>query len=333
MVLNRSRPRKALIAGTGSIGRRHIASLRELQPDMAFALLRDRGRVDDYSREIGATVFPDLDAAKSWKPDLAVIATPSDRHCEVVAPLLDAGIAVFVEKPVVIQADEAERLLQRESGRDPPSQVGCVLRFLGAVQLLQSWLERGRLGRIARARFECGQYLPDWRPGRDYRLAYSADGQRGGGVVFDLVHEIDLAVALLGVSHLHHALLAKRSSLDLSCEDVALLHLSGDDGVPVSIDLDYVSRMPVRSLDIVGEIASARLDFIGRRLTLTGKDGLIDDVTDGFDYAGAYRLQFAELLDAIDGKAATRIPIKEGMRATCLAIAAHRMAEAGAPLR
>jgi predicted dehydrogenase len=312
-----------LVVGTGSIGRRHISNLRKLRPNTAFALLRKDGRGDDFSRELQAEVFSNLEDAIAWEPQLAIIASPSDRHAEVLPALLDAKIACFIEKPVVVRKEDADDLESRPPATLPATQVGCVLRFLGAVETLRSWLEAERLGKLARARFECGQYLPDWRPGSDYRSGYSAHAQRGGGVIFDLVHEIDLAVLLFGDCRLEHVMGAKRSSLDIACEDVALLHLSGDDGLPISISLDYVSRTPVRSIEIIGEAASARLDFVARQLTLSGADGELERVEDGFDVDAAFRLELLELLNAGEDGRGTRLPLHEGLRATQLAIAAH----------
>lgn len=308
--------------GTGSIGRRHVANLRELRPQARFALLREGGRQDEFARDLGAEVFATLADAIDWQPDIAILATPSDHHFHVLPALLDAQIATLIEKPVVIRPDHAATLAQRPGG-DPPTQVGCVLRFLGAVDALRGWIDEGRLGTVARANFTCGQYLPDWRPGSDYRQSYSADAGRGGGVIFDLVHEIDLAALLFGECRMEHVLAAHRSGLELACEDVALIHLTGERGELLSIALDYVSRTPIRYVEVVGDMASARLDFIARRLTLTGPDGVVETVEEGFDIAAAYKLELAELLAAVEGTGSTRLPLAEGLRATRLAIAAH----------
>jgi predicted dehydrogenase len=311
-------PLRALIIGTGSIGRRHIANLRILEPSARFALVRDGAREDEYSREIGAERFASLDDAIAWRPDIAVVATPSDRHYEALAPLLRAGVATFVEKPVVMSAEHADRL--DALGRLPPTQTGCVLRFLPAVRRLKSWLDEGRCGNIVRASFEAGQYLPDWRPAQDYRQSYSADAARGGGVILDLVHEIDLALFLFGDAELLHAARTKASSLDIACEDAALLTLRAPGGVLIGIALDYVSRRPVRRIEIVGDEGTARLDFVGKTL-------ILDEVTcEGFDLDEAYRSELAELIAAARTGAPTSLPIAEGLRATRLAIAARSMA-------
>ena len=320
-----ARPLRALVAGTGSIGRRHIANLSALAPGADFALLRDGAREDDYSRQLGAATFGGIGEALAWAPDLAVIATPSDRHHELLAPLLAAGVATLVEKPVVIAGRDADALdaLLTGPAAGVPTQTGCVLRFLPAVRTLKRWLEAGRCGQLVHASLQAGQYLPDWRPRQDYRRSYSARTERGGGVIFDLVHELDLALWLFGEAELLCAAHGKASRLEIESDDAALLTLRAAGNVLIGIALDYVSRRPVRTIEIVGDEATARLDFIARELVLVGPDGPLDVVRDGFDLDEAYRAELAELIAAVQSGAPTSLPVAEGLRATRLAIAAQ----------
>lgn len=314
------------MSGTGSIGRLHIANLRDLRPNAAFALLRREARPDDYSLEIGAQVFAELSDAIAWQPDLAVIATPSDAHADSITPLLDAGIPCLIEKPVVIDKCDAASLAARLPSDTPATQVGCVLRFMEAFEIFRSWVVGGRLGTPIRATIQCGQDLRDWRPGTDYRDSYSADASRGGGVIFDLVHEIDLAVALFGACTLKHVSAGKLSTLELACEDVAQLTLSSPAGMPISIGLDYVSHRPVRTIEIIGEAGNARIDFIAGEAVLDLRGGERVTITKGFSAAEAYRKEITELLVAIETGSETRIPLAEGLKATFIAIEAHTRA-------
>lgn len=323
MVLTGTTPYRFLVFGTGSIGRRHIDNLREIAPFSEFAFVRADAREDDYSRQLGATVLSDVMAGIDWAPDLAVIATPSNLHGAPLFPLLRAQIATFIEKPVVIDSVECDLLAELDPSELPPTQVGCVLRFLEPVVILKRWLEAGRLGRIVRARFECGQYLPDWRPEIDYRDSYSASRVRGGGVIFDLVHELDLAVMLFGQCKLAHVMAGHRSGLEIESEDVALIHLRGPDELPIEVALDYVSRRPVRRINVVGDQATAVLDFIDQKLTMEFEEGGISIADTRFEVDKAYRLQLAELLLASQRKGFTRLPLHEGLKATSLAIAAN----------
>jgi predicted dehydrogenase len=313
--------RRVLVAGTGSIGRRHVRNLQSLRPDLSFAFLRDDAREDDYSRGLGARVFARLADALEWQPDLGVVATPSNRHHEIVAPLLRHGVASLIEKPVVIDKAHLDELLLLAS-HAPPTQIGCVLRFLPSLQEVHTWLRDGAIGTVARASLEVGQWLPDWRPAQDYRESYSASVARGGGVVLDLVHEIDLACWLFNADRVLGAWGGHRSSLDIEAEDVALLALRGHKGLPVAVQLDYVSRLPVRRLLAVGDRGNVHWDLPSRRCVLQ-RPGQPDVEAEGFDTAQAYVHATDELLAAVELGLPTSLPLLDGLRATRLAVEAN----------
>jgi predicted dehydrogenase/endonuclease IV len=257
--------------------------------------------------------------------DFAMVAEVLDR----AAPdaLLERGVPTFVEKPVVTARAHLERLEALAAAPAlPPTQVGCVLRFLPAVRLLKQWLDEGRCGNIVRASFEAGQYLPDWRPAQDYRQSYSASAAGGGGVVFDLVHELDLASFLFGDLSLLHAAAARRSGLEIACEDSALITLASPEGILVGVQLDYVSRRPVRRIDVVGDLGTVRLDFVARRLEQVSSEGVVETHAGGFDLDEAYREELTDLIDAEQRGGKTWLPLGEGLKATRLAIDAREMA-------
>ncbi len=314
---------RILVAGTGSIGRRHIGNLRRLRPAARFALLRDGARCDSFSDELAAEVFATLPEALCWAPQLAVIATPSDRHVEVLPGLLAASVASFIEKPVVITLADLQALQALPPAKLPATQVGCVLRFLPSLRQVQRWLAKGCLGRVVRASIEVGQWLPDWRPAQDYRLSYSASQARGGGVVFDLIHEIDLACWLFGDATLLGAWGNHASALEIDAEDVALLALRGGNGELLSVQLDYVSRQPLRRLHLVGDAGTIAWDLHARRCQLL-RPGLPDAHGEGFDTGATYHDAMEELLNSITTGSATSLPLHEGLRATGLAIEANR---------
>src|SRR5262249_35134000 len=69
--------------------------------------------------------------------------------------------------------------------------VGLNLRFLPSLRRVRTLLEAQRIGRVYSARASFGFYLPWWRAGRDYTDTYSVNAALGGGVLLDLVHELD----------------------------------------------------------------------------------------------------------------------------------------------
>ena len=301
-----------LIFGTGSIGRRHIRNIAELAPGAKFAVYRDSGAQDDFSKEIGASVFSRLDDAIAWAPTAAIIANPSHLHARLAATLLASAVPCFIEKPVATSEADLE-LIETAGNTDVPTQLGCVLRFLPSLRKLRSGLIEGRIGAPIRAVIEVGQYLPDWRPHQDYRESYSAYRATGGGVLYDLVHEIDLAYWLLGAEDLLGVWADKRSDLEIETEDVATLMLRGRGGAHVVVQLDYVARTPTRRIGIVGDRGSVIWDLPRRSLAWLESGRACEESSEGFDVSAAYVESMREFIAATQSGSATSLPLREGV--------------------
>lgn len=73
---------RAVIVGLGSIGRRHLANLRDIEPGAFITLWHQHSRAsDNQPREVRAdrTVF-ELAEVLETRPDLAVLASPASAH-------------------------------------------------------------------------------------------------------------------------------------------------------------------------------------------------------------------------------------------------------------
>ena len=96
----------------------------------------------------------------------------------------------------------------------------------------------------------CGSYLPDWRPGTDYRQCYSAIPELGGGVHIDLIHEIDYVYWLFGQPKRVHKVFTNKSSLGIRACDYAN-YLLEYPAFNVNIILNYYRRDGKRMCEIV----------------------------------------------------------------------------------
>ena len=320
---------RVLLIGTGSIGRRHLASLRGIDPSISFDVLREPDRTGDLSGLGEVTVSRSMVEAIGKEPSLIVIANPSSLHLRYILAAIDNGIPFYIEKPVVVSAEDMDFLNARvANGGLPVNMVGCNLRQLPSLQPFRRLVLDGRLGRIVRADFEAGQWLPDWRPMQDYRLSYSVSRAMGGGVLFDLIHEIDAALWLFGNFTRVEALSDHLSCLEIDSDDCACLLLGRTGGPFVTLRLDYVSRRPVRRYTLVGDEATATWDLRAGALTLTTPEGIevLESGPDAYDVAGTYPAAMRELLAAIAERRPTSQPIQEGLRAVAVALAATKSA-------
>jgi predicted dehydrogenase len=321
---------RALIIGFGSIGRRHARNLTFLRPSLELILLRRSAISDDVPK--GARIVSDLASALALLPDFAVIATPTHLHSDVLIPLLRAGIPCYIEKPVVANDNQLSDLARTLKTLDevPVTLVGCNLRFLPSLKMLKTLAGDGTIGRVVRANLVVGQWLPDWRPSQDYHQSYSARPELGGGVILDLIHEIDQARWLFGEYESIFAIGGKFSSLDINTEDTACILLGNRGRAPVvSISLDYVSRKKVRRYEIVGDQGSLIWDLNERSLHLHTEAGseLLDCGPDGYDTQQTYIQAMSEFLACIEGGEHILAPdIIDGLKSTELALRARKAA-------
>ena len=241
---------KILIAGFGSIGRRHFRNLLTLG-EKDFLFLRS-GRSTLVDCEIAQyPVETDIDSALSHRPDAVIIANPTALHLDVAIPAAEAGCHIFLEKPISNSSERVEILekaLQRGGGN---VFVGFQFRFHPGLIKIKKLLSQKILGKPLSIRAHWGEYLPGWHPWEDYREGYSARKDLGGGVVLTLCHPLDYLRWLLGEVDTLWAVLGKDSNLDLEVEDSAEIGLVFHQGVVGSVHLNYNQRPPAHHLELV----------------------------------------------------------------------------------
>jgi predicted dehydrogenase len=252
---------KALVVGGGSIGSRHLRNLKELGIEQLGLVEPDSARRESVAAQVPTRVFSGLREGFDWSPDFVVVATPTDQHAEQTLEAVRRGFAVFVEKPLSHTATSISQIAELAERKKLISLVGCNMRFHPGPAKVKQLLDEQRLGKILFARVHTGSYLPDWRPGTDYRSNYAARAATGGGCILDCIHEIDLARWYMGEVQSVFCCSAHLSSLAIETEDVAILVCRHEHDSMSEIHLDYVQRTYERGCQIVGELGTIFWDF------------------------------------------------------------------------
>lgn len=313
---------RILVTGRGAIARRHVQHLRVLSPDATVAVVASAGAVDEALSP--CEIVPDFARGIAWRPDAVVIASVSSRHAGELDTCLQLGLPCLAEKPIAVTAGELAMLRRVAAVAQVPVQVGCNLRHLPALVRLKELLAGGTLGRLVRAQLEVGQDLRQWRPGREVAASYSASAALGGGVVFDLVHEIDMACWLLGPLQVKAAIGRHLSSLPGDCDDVHTALLQDAGGAPVTVALDYVAQLAVRRYAFVAERGTVVCDLMERRLTVATREGVRTetDAAADFDIGQTYAAQLSDWLAALsDPRRLLVSPLEDAFEATELMLA------------
>ena len=240
-----------LIAGFGSIGRRHLNNLRALgEEDILLYRTHHSTLAEDDLK--GIAVETDLDAALAHKPDAVIISNPTALHLDVAIPAAKAGCAILMEKPISHNFERVEEFQQIVEQNKVNVLVGFQFRFHPTLRKIAQWLAEGRIGTPVSVNVHWGEYLPGWHPWEDFRKSYSARADLGGGVVNTLTHPLDYLHWLMGEADELAAMTANQSSLGLEVEDTAEILVRYRSGALGMVHLDYVQRPPRHALEIVG---------------------------------------------------------------------------------
>ena len=267
----------ALFIGLGSIGTRHLQNLAALCEKNGWTLQADALRSDParplrpgVAERLRAQLTDLSDAAALPRYDLAFVTNPTSLHAAALEQLRGRAGALFIEKPIF----SAEQTGLDLNALVPPGQkayVAAPMRWCGAMLALK---ERLPALRPYCARVLCSSYLPDWRPGVDYRTVYSAHRALGGGVTIDLIHEWDYLVDLFGVPDTLYNLRGTYSELEIDSDDVSL-YIARYPHLLAEVHLDYFGRGYRRSIELFCKDGSAVADFGAG--TLTMPDGTVTD--------------------------------------------------------
>jgi predicted dehydrogenase len=312
---------KLLVVGSGSIGSRHARNAKALGVDALAVFDRDAGRRGALAAEVGAHEFPTLEAALGWGPTAAVICTPPVDHIPTSRACAAAGCHLLIEKPLAASLDGLDDLTRLVARLGLGVSVAYQLRFHPAIARMRELVKSGTIGRLLSVRAEYGQYLPAWRPSRDYRETYTAQAGQGGGILLDASHEIDYVRWIAGEPTALYGCVGRLSDLDMDAEDTAALVIRFADRVIAEIHLDCVRRGYRRGCTLIGSEATVHWDS-AKGLHLTLADGSTTDEPIAPDANAPYVAELDAFLRCPDasGPMAT---LADGRRVLDLVLAAR----------
>jgi len=243
---------KIVVAGLGSIGRRHLRNLRLLGEHDIVLLRSHRSTIPDDELLADLPVETTIEAALDYAPQALVVANPTSLHLPVAIPAAQAGCHILMEKPISDSLDGIVDLKNALILGGGNLLVGFQYRFHPSLGQVKTWLTGGEIGKVISFHCEWGDYLPDWHPWEDYRLGYAARKDLGGGVVRTLCHPLDYLRWMLGEAAVRSAFVGKLSDLDLDVEDHADVQLKFGSNVEGTLHLDYYRKPGTHRLEVFG---------------------------------------------------------------------------------
>lgn len=326
---------KFLIAGFGSIGRRHFRNLKALGEKDILFYRSGKGQLEGKELS-GHVVESDLKAALAHKPNAVIVANPTALHLDVAIQAARAGSHILLEKPISNDMDRVDELAAAAKKSGSRILVGFQYRFHPGLQKAAEILRSGELGKPLSARAHWGEYLPDWHPNEDYRQGYSARVDLGGGVVLTLSHPFDYLRWLLGDVSQVWGNVKRSGQLEIGVEDEAEAGLEFSSGALASVHLDYLQRPPAHWLEITCAGGLLHWDAGSGQLDVQrAADGSEQEFLPpaGFERNEMFLAQMRHFIDVVKGEADPQCTLEDGRRALEIALAVHKSAAEGKRIR
>ncbi len=283
---------KICFAGLGSIGQRHFQNLsqifeeRGIRAEIHAIRHGDSPLPDPVSRKLARQVHSFADLDRDY--DIFFVTGPTACHAATIEQAVKVSGNLFIEKPLFHSASVP--LDSVSWNPDGIYYVACPLRYSEVYRHLRENLPE----QVFSLRAICSSYLPDWRPGKDYKESYSASRIMGGGVRLDLIHELDYIVSLFDMPKRVFSMSGRYSELYMDSEDLAVYLLEYPRFL-AEVHLDYFGRVPRRELEIISEEEVTVYDFVDRNFRRL-REGTLMDLSQGRDM---YRAEMEYFLDCV----------------------------------
>lgn len=284
---------KVVIIGLGSIGKKHVNALIQLQGH--------RFEIYALRSNTASAAYPNVTNIYSLEalnitPDFFIVSNPTSLHFKTIKTLVSFGKPILIEKPAVMQLLEADELIRKLAKTNLTTYVGCNLRFLEVLKFIKSYLEENN-PRINEVNIYGGSYMPDWRPQQNFRDIYSANKEMGGGIHLDFIHEIDYLYWLFGAPERTRKILRSQSSLNISAVDYANYSFLYKNFV-ASVILNYYRKDRKRCFEIVCDTGTLLIEiekgvvYFNQKIIFTTKQTILD----------TYQAQMEYFIDCLKNK-------------------------------
>ena len=250
---------RVCFVGIGSIAKRHIKNLRavclERNINLSIDALRRKSSTSKVPEEVMNIYTSPEEMPRNY--DVIFLTNPTEYHADMLIKLHDYARHFFVEKPITSYEtiDKLEHFIPRA---ESVYYIACPLRYTSVIQYLKENID---IESVNCVRSISSSYLPDWRPGVDYRNTYSAHKALGGGVEIDLIHEWDYLVYMFGMPNEIQSFAGKVSNLEIDSNDYAV-YIAKYNNMIVELHLDYFGKKNIRKIEIFTDDDTIIGDFI-----------------------------------------------------------------------
>ncbi len=300
---------RVAVVGLGKIAQiAHLPSLKKME-DVEIVAVCDvdekkmSGILSKFKIPKWYNVFDEMIARE--KLDALHICTTNHYHYPMALMALKRDIPVLIEKPIALNAGDAERIANLAEQRKVPVVVGMHNRFRDDVQMLKELLQKKELGNLFY--FKTG-WLKKWT--KESVLTWETKKQySGGGVIMDLgIQLIDTALYLLNSPKIRSLrLFGYNIKPEYQVEDSALAVLETNDGMSMTVEVSWNLHLDhdIQYQHVFGTHGSAYLNPLRIQKDLHGNLVTMTPITNEKSrdrFLKAYQSEIRHFINVVKGK-------------------------------
>ena len=269
--------RVALI-GAGGIAGTHMRYLSAMS-DVELVAASDineaavKNRCAEFGVEQGFTDYEKM--LSETTPDAVSVCTPNGLHAPCTIAALEAGAHVIVEKPMAMNAVEAQSMIDTAVANNKKLVIGFQHRYEARTRFVKNAVDNGDLGRILYGRVQAlrRRGIPNWG-------VFGRKDLQGGGPLIDIgVHVLEMChfsmgspkpVAAVGMTHTYlgdkpSSVISQWPNWDhktYTVEDLAVGHIRFEDGGSLSVEASFAAHIEKNewNFTLMGEKGGATWD-------------------------------------------------------------------------
>lgn len=269
---------KALVAGSGSIAKVHCKILADLGVEIVGIYNRSIASAEELAKAYGAKAFDDYEKALAETVDFVVICTPSGTHPRLAIKAMEAGKHVVVEKPLGLNPEDCDAVLETAEKTGQICAPISQLRFSSVYHKVKGALEQNALGTLIMSSMS----MKYFRDRAYYDSPWKGTKAMDGGQLMNQgFHGVDVMCGLLGVPTAVSGKVTTRYH-HIEAEDTAVAHFTFPSGMVGTIDASTA----------IGYAKPRRFEICGRDGTIVMEEDMVvaaEGVPIEIDTEGEYK--------------------------------------------
>lgn len=253
-----------LVFGSGSIANQHIKNLIKLKLNV-FVFIKNSSEKKRFNILIINKIkfiykFSEL---KKHNITFAIVASSTHQHTNDIEFLINNKVHIFCEKPISNNLIELNRLRKKILDKKIFFYVNYQLKKHWLIHKLIQLIKNKKINYV---NIKVGHNLKYWRKKKIRKNSYFIDTKKGGGVIYELIHEINLINYIFGkitkIKTIKKNILGKFTK----CEDQAISLFQTKKNLSGTLVQDMVSENKERYLEVFLNNSTIKLDIVKNKI-------------------------------------------------------------------